>query len=90
MAAAHRVGRGNLACVARRCRTPPTAKPTSCRRCVGCMVRHVRLTLDLVALAFFVVAWLGYAFVLERGPFAERSLNRIMHTLPRPVDASRC
>ena len=41
---------------------------------------HDLTLLDLLALAFFAVAWLGYAFVLERGPYAARSLNSIMHT----------
>lgn len=35
-------------------------------------------TLDLVALAFYVVAWLGYHLAVERTPAGRHSLNRLM------------
>lgn len=35
--------------------------------------------LDLMALAFFVVAWIGYHYAVERGPHAAKSLNMRMN-----------
>lgn len=36
-------------------------------------------TLDLVALAFFTLSWLGYHYVVEMGPYAVRTLNMRMN-----------
>ena len=36
-------------------------------------------TLDLIALAWFVAAWLGYAYVLEMTPYGQSGLNGMMH-----------
>jgi uncharacterized membrane protein len=35
--------------------------------------------LDLIALAWFVAAWLGYAYLLEMTPYGQRGLNGMMH-----------
>jgi uncharacterized membrane protein len=35
--------------------------------------------LDVIALAWFVVAWLGYAYVLEMTPYGQSGLNGLMH-----------
>ncbi|HEX3503579.1 MAG TPA: DUF599 domain-containing protein [Xanthobacteraceae bacterium] len=35
--------------------------------------------LDLIALAWFVVAWFGYALVLEMTPYGQSGLNGLMH-----------
>ena len=35
--------------------------------------------LDLVALAFFILSWLGYHYVVEMGPYAVRTLNMRMN-----------
>src|SRR5215469_3199147 len=35
--------------------------------------------LDLIALAWFVAAWLGYAYVLEMTPYGQSGLNGLMH-----------
>jgi uncharacterized membrane protein len=35
--------------------------------------------LDLVALAFFTLSWLGYHYVVEMGPYAVRTLNMRMN-----------
>jgi uncharacterized membrane protein len=37
-------------------------------------------TLDLIALAWFIVAWAGYAFNIEYGPRERLSLNATMNT----------
>ena len=37
-------------------------------------------TLDLIALAWFLIAWLGYALVLELTPYGKGGLNGRMHT----------
>jgi uncharacterized membrane protein len=36
-------------------------------------------TLDLIALAWFAVAWFGYALVLEMTPYGRSGLNGLMH-----------
>lgn len=35
--------------------------------------------LDLIALAFFTLSWLGYHYVVEMGPYAVRTLNMRMN-----------
>lgn len=35
--------------------------------------------LDLIALAFFILSWLGYHYVVEMGPYAARTLNMRMN-----------
>ena len=35
--------------------------------------------LDLIALVWFVAAWLGYAYVLEMTPYGQSGLNGMMH-----------
>lgn len=35
--------------------------------------------LDLIALAFFTLSWLGYHYVVEMGPYAARTLNMRMN-----------
>lgn len=35
--------------------------------------------LDLIALAFFILSWLGYHYVVEMGPYAVRTLNMRMN-----------
>jgi uncharacterized membrane protein len=35
--------------------------------------------LDLVALATFIVAWGGYAYLTERSPISSKGLNAIMN-----------
>ncbi len=36
-------------------------------------------TLDLIAIAFFAAAWIGYLLAVEVGPHAKRSLNTLMN-----------
>jgi uncharacterized membrane protein len=36
-------------------------------------------TLDLIALACFVGAWVGYAIAVEKTPYGRRGLNTLMH-----------
>jgi len=36
-------------------------------------------TLDLIAIAFFAAAWIGYLLAVETGPHAGRSLNTLMN-----------
>jgi uncharacterized membrane protein len=35
--------------------------------------------LDLIAIAFFAAAWIGYLLAVEAGPHARRSLNALMN-----------
>jgi uncharacterized membrane protein len=36
-------------------------------------------TVDLIALVWFLAAWLGYSFVIETTPHGKRGLNSLMH-----------
>jgi uncharacterized membrane protein len=36
-------------------------------------------TLDLIAIAFFAAAWIGYLLAVEVGPHSRRSLNTLMN-----------
>jgi uncharacterized membrane protein len=36
-------------------------------------------TVDLLALAWFLAAWLGYSFVIEMTPRGKAGLNSLMH-----------